>query len=293
MELITGRIYTFKEISDLAYNPYRGILSPRNKGFIFLISSVDGLYKDKWDDSKRLFDYTGEGQIGHQNVNKGGNKAVKNHLENGKVLHVFEKPGRNKYTYIGEFYLLNYRFDKQTDSKGDIRNVVVFELKLDDDFDIPGRSEETEKMKDISEEKRARKLKGNQLIKFTDRANLGTECPGKKEIVVQKIDRDQFVKVAVNDRAIGFCELCGHKAPFTKKDGSPYLEVHHIVTLKENGPDTIYNAIALCPNCHRKMHYATEKIKETEKVKIVEIMLEKLLVEDELYAKAVFLFNQK
>jgi len=27
------------------------------------------------------------------------------------------------------------------------------------------------------------------------------------------------------------------------------------VPLSEGGEDTLENAIALCPNCHRKMHY--------------------------------------
>nr|WP_275041241.1 HNH endonuclease signature motif containing protein [Halomonas meridiana] len=45
-------------------------------------------------------------------------------------------------------------------------------------------------------------------------------------------------------------------APFNRKsDGSPYLEVHHRKPLAEGGDDTVANAIALCPNCHRAAHY--------------------------------------
>jgi len=33
------------------------------------------------------------------------------------------------------------------------------------------------------------------------------------------------------------------------------LEVHHKVPLAEGGDDTVENAIALCPNCHRHAHY--------------------------------------
>ena len=39
-----------------------------------------------------------------------------------------------------------------------------------------------------------------------------------------------------------------------KKDGEPFLENHHLVWLSRGGTDTIDNTIALCPNCHRKMH---------------------------------------
>ena len=56
--------------------------------------------------------------------------------------------------------------------------------------------------------------------------------------------------------ANGYCEDCGNKAPFNRKtDSSPYLEVHHIIPLSENGSDDIENTVALCPNCHRKRHF--------------------------------------
>ena len=59
-----------------------------------------------------------------------------------------------------------------------------------------------------------------------------------------------YVKKAAN----GKCDLCKADAPFRTKEGEQYLECHHIVRLADNGPDSIDNAVALCPNCHRKMH---------------------------------------
>jgi len=54
----------------------------------------------------------------------------------------------------------------------------------------------------------------------------------------------------------GVCGNCKNKAPFTRlSDGSPYLEVHHKIPLAQGGEDTLENAIALCPNCHREMHF--------------------------------------
>jgi len=45
-------------------------------------------------------------------------------------------------------------------------------------------------------------------------------------------------------------------APFLrKKDQSPYLEVHHMIQLADGGEDTTENAVALCPNCHRQLHF--------------------------------------
>lgn len=58
------------------------------------------------------------------------------------------------------------------------------------------------------------------------------------------------------ERANGCCEKCRKTAPFKRaSDGSPYLEVHHQIPLSEGGEDTIENALALCPNCHRESHF--------------------------------------
>ena len=43
-----------------------------------------------------------------------------------------------------------------------------------------------------------------------------------------------------------------------KKDGTPYLESHHIIWLKDGGADSLENTVALCPNCHRKMHHLND-----------------------------------
>ena len=61
------------------------------------------------------------------------------------------------------------------------------------------------------------------------------------------------VKIA-KMRAYGICQLCKKPAPFLDSKGAPYLEVHHIVWLSRGGTDSTDNAVALCPNCHTKMH---------------------------------------
>ncbi|MEI9962123.1 MAG: HNH endonuclease signature motif containing protein [Limisphaerales bacterium] len=68
--------------------------------------------------------------------------------------------------------------------------------------------------------------------------------------------RNADVIVATLNRANGICERCGKKAPFLRKSGgTPFLEVHHRTPLADGGEDTIENAVALCPNCHREAHY--------------------------------------
>jgi 5-methylcytosine-specific restriction protein A len=71
--------------------------------------------------------------------------------------------------------------------------------------------------------------------------------------------RDPAVKVWVQNLAKGHCEGCGEQAPFLGADGLPYLEVHHVMPLAKNGSDRISNAVALCPNCHRRCHYGKDR----------------------------------
>ncbi len=66
--------------------------------------------------------------------------------------------------------------------------------------------------------------------------------------------RSFFITEYVKRKAKGFCDLCGKPAPFKNKTGIPYLENHHIKWLSRHGADTIENCVALCPNCHKKMH---------------------------------------
>lgn len=71
-------------------------------------------------------------------------------------------------------------------------------------------------------------------------------------------DRDPQVVADALWLAKGVCQGCGadKNSLFRKSsDGEVYLEVHHIQPLSEGGSDTLDNACALCPTCHRMMHY--------------------------------------
>ena len=70
--------------------------------------------------------------------------------------------------------------------------------------------------------------------------------------------RDPVIAAYVKNRANGHCQLCGAVAPFLDQNGEPYLECHHIQWLSEGGLDSIDNCVALCPNCHRKMHIVND-----------------------------------
>ena len=113
-------------------------------------------------------------------------------------------------------------------------------------------------------------MKGNPLEGFTSeveksildqngrkkRLQSANRRPSKKAVVVKMYNRNPDVVAEVLERAKGCCQKCNKPAPFNRKaNGKPYLEVHHKKQLANGGEDSVENAIALCPNCHREAHY--------------------------------------
>jgi len=87
----------------------------------------------------------------------------------------------------------------------------------------------------------------------------GQKSPEAEEKTITIYKRDPEVKASVLQSANGYCELCEDKAFLKSKNNLPYLEVHHLRKLSDKGSDTVTNAVAICANCHRKLHYANNR----------------------------------
>ncbi|MBB4791942.1 KAP family P-loop NTPase fold protein [Streptomyces nodosus] len=98
-------------------------------------------YFDGWlaeDDARGpIFEYTGAGTIGDQTFER-GNKAILNHVEDGRSLRVFTAAGRVEgsqtilHRYVGEFKVdaeQPYIQRQAPDANGNSRNVIVFRLR--------------------------------------------------------------------------------------------------------------------------------------------------------------------
>lgn len=94
----------------------------------------------------------------------------------------------------------------------------------------------------------------------------GIVSPSKTSGSVAHFQRDPAVKAWVLQEAEGTCECCQQPAPFKDSDNDPFLEVHHVRKLCELGSDTTSNAVALCPNCHRALHYSNSSKDLLEKL---------------------------
>jgi 5-methylcytosine-specific restriction protein A len=95
---------------------------------------------------------------------------------------------------------------------------------------------------------------------------IGNPNPRRISMSSTQIERRADVVRYIKDIADGTCECCGNAAPFKDALGKPYLEVHHVVRLTDGGPDIPSNAIAVCPNCHRALHYSGHQNELKEKL---------------------------
>ncbi|WP_436606583.1 HNH endonuclease [Sorangium sp. So ce1036] len=93
----------------------------------------------------------------------------------------------------------------------------------------------------------------------------GEQVPARSTLGARTLYvRSPIVKAWVLKEARGRCELCQQEAPFVGDDGEPYLELHHVLPLADGGADTVENAVALCPNCHRRLHHAEDRSERRE-----------------------------
>lgn len=92
----------------------------------------------------------------------------------------------------------------------------------------------------------------------------GQAAPARQEGSTEQFVRDAAVVAYVLRDAGGNCECCVQPAPFTKPNGLPYLEVHHVKQLASGGSDRISNAVAVCPNCHRELHHGANSVELAE-----------------------------
>ena len=119
-----------------------------------------------------------------------------------------------------------------------------------------------------------------EVLLHKEKINLaepsGVYNPRKSTSPVTAFSRDPQVKAWVLKNANEKCEACGNDAPFKSVGENSYLEVHHVRQLADAGSDTVSNAVALCPNCHRALHFSEDKdyLKEELYRKVARLVVE-------------------
>jgi 5-methylcytosine-specific restriction enzyme A len=249
--LKVGQILTNTEVGDLFKSTiYMGMRRSLETNTLVLVSDHTKLYEDRWEGN--IFHYTGMGKKGEQSLSFHQNKTLAESDTNGVDVYLFEVLRHDEYIFMGQVVLAGepYR-EEQLDEDKKLRKVWVFPLKLADGkkpIKLPKKFIET---KEKEREKLARKLGNEELIA---RAKHASKRAVSRTVTTNNFERNPFVSEYAKRLAKGICQLCEQPAPFKNKKGEPHLHTHHIVWLSRGGEDSINNTVALCPNCHDRMH---------------------------------------
>ena len=246
--LMPGVILNNKQLCEIfKCSPQGGMRkSNRTKTLVLITNHIESVYSDSWNGD--ILYYTGMGQKGDQSLDFMQNKTLNEIESNGVSVHYFEVFKDKEYTYLGRLTKADEPYQtQQLDANQSLRKVWIFPLKLvENKLPITVLSNYTK-----AKEHQVHKYKIDKLLNKVINQN---KRPGKREVLTPQYIRSPELSEFIKRKANGKCDLCENPAPFTTKDKIPYLECHHIIWLSEGGEDAIDNTVALCPNCHRKMH---------------------------------------
>jgi hypothetical protein len=130
---VPGQIYRRRDLhNQFGGQRQGGISTPAKAPFVMLITGESGSrygYVDEWS-KDGFFLYTGEGQRGPMRF-VAGNKAIRDHEQQGKALHLFEqrRKDRRMLQYIGEMVYVGHEIRPAQDKDNKIRDAIIFKLR--------------------------------------------------------------------------------------------------------------------------------------------------------------------
>lgn len=243
-----GRIYNRRRDIHDRFGGQRqgGIITPSgNDRPVIVITGDEGLqhgYADRFA-ADGTFEYFGEGQRGDMVLAR-RNAVVAEHVQRGRDLLLFRTMPTG-LRFEGPMICTGYHWEDAPDHDGRIRRALVFEL-----HSLEAIEEATEEVPPPAQ---------GDLAALRRRAfAAANHRPNRRETTVAVVERSRAVRDYVSARALGHCEGCGAEAPFVRPNGAGYLEPHHIRKLGDGGPDDPRYVIALCPTCHRRVHFGRD-----------------------------------
>lgn len=217
----------------------------------------------------KVFSYTGEGQVGDMEFTR-GNRAVLEHSRDGRALHLFRSLGKGKgQEYLGEFVYASHRLTQGPDRDGNQRQLIVFQLVPVETAALMESADGGSEEGSLPEPKTLAEARSLAIT-------AANSADGKVEhsAIRTLYRRSKAVKDYVLMRANGICESCKRPAPFVRLDGSPYLEPHHTTRVSDGGPDHPRHVAAVCPACHREIHYGQEGAAKNAELQVYLLQIE-------------------
>jgi len=219
-------------------------------------------YSDGFDDDG-VYWYSAEGASGDMTWTP-SNRAVRGHAQLGFDLLFFERAQRKDglWRFAQIFHYFSHKEEQRIDKTGNRRSAIIFGL-----LPVTASAQNDEYASTPSD------LEGLRA------AALSVVEPDRVSptLAIRNLYlRSEAVRRYALCRAAGKCEACGSAAPFEDASGMPFLEVHHIDRLADSGPDKIDRVAALCPNCHRRCHYSSDRLEYNSELRKNIIQLENL-----------------
>ena len=194
------------------------------------------------------FSYCGQGTTGNQRL-MGANRVLVDPLRTVLLFETWRPRGtwKGRNRFLGDHLVAGYGWETGQGARAEdmllIVTLVAARSPIDNAIrrDSP-RADSHENLKELRQ-------------RATDASR--SKVPAHVTTSVYRA-RSDVVSEYARTRANGTCEMCGRSAPFVMPDGDPYLEVHHILRVADDGPDDIFHVAAICPNCHREAHYGVD-----------------------------------
>lgn len=218
------------------------------KNLLVIVSDhTKNLYEDRWEGS--VLHYTGMGKFGGQEVDN-QNRTLAESRANGVAVYLFEVFKKNEYIYRGQVSLAGDPYqERQEDEDGALRNVWMFPVQVNAESLYPVSLARLRALQTAKE----RSIAKRSISDLKKAAKRASATASKRQAISECFVRNPYVAEYVKKAANGQCDLCEQAAPFLKLN-VPFFHCHHVVWLSRGGPDIIQNAVALCPNCHERMH---------------------------------------
>jgi hypothetical protein len=221
---IPNQLYKRSLIHDEYGGNRQGGISPSAKvPYIFIFSGKSGAqygYKDRWDNDD-IFTYTGEGQEGNMKFIK-GNLAIREHLNRGKRLFLFEIEGGGLVKFISEMEFYDADYFETPDRNGIIRIGIRFFLKRigvsipvnPNQFTLPSLSQDPQTILDLN------------LPNLTERSGLVTSRVGQGAYRKRIIHRWQYKCAVTNFNKLDIL-IASHIVPWSKTTDHERLDVNN------------------------------------------------------------------
>jgi len=221
---IPNQLYKRSLIHDEYGGNRQGGISPSAKfPYIFIFSGKSGAqygYRDGWDNDN-IFTYTGEGQEGDMQFIR-GNLALKEHLNIGKRLFLFEIEGGGLVKFISEMEFYDADYFETPDINGTNRIGIKFFLKRigvsipvnPDQFTLLPLNQDPHKILELN------------LPTITERSGLVTSRVGQGAYRKRIIHRWEYKCAVTNFNKLDIL-IASHIVPWSKATDHERLDVNN------------------------------------------------------------------